>query len=125
MSQDAHFYARGSQDEGFATVGQMDSSHPSMKDADGWPATKFFYAAAVDPGNARVVARLADGTPLLIDKQMGEGHVLLFASGFDNVTNDLAAEPGVCRVCGPDGAVSLRRGASERSAGGGFVCAAA
>ena len=43
---------------------------------------------------ARVVARLADGTPLLMDKQMGEGHVLLFASGFDNVTNDLPLHPG-------------------------------
>ena len=92
-AQDAHFYARGSQDEGFATVGQMDSSHPSMKDADGWPATKFYYAAKIDPGNARVVARLADGSPLLIDKQMGEGHVLLFASGFDNVSNDLPLSP--------------------------------
>ena len=44
-------------------------------------------------GQARVAARLADGTPLLIDKQMGEGHVLLFASGFDNLTNDLPLNP--------------------------------
>ena len=40
------------------------------------------------------MARLADGTPLLIDKQVGEGHVLLFASGFDNLTNDLPLSPG-------------------------------
>jgi hypothetical protein len=40
-----------------------------------------------------VVAKLADGTPLVLDKQMGEGHVLLFASGFDNVTNDLPLTP--------------------------------
>ena len=45
-------------------------------------------------GSSRVVARLADGTPLLLDKQMGEGHVLLFASGFENVTNDLPLHPG-------------------------------
>jgi len=36
---------------------------------------------------------LADGTPLLVDKQVGEGHVLLFASGFDNLTNDLPLSP--------------------------------
>ena len=30
---------------------------------------------------------------LMLDKQMGEGHVLLFASGFDNVTNDLPLTP--------------------------------
>ena len=41
-----------------------------------------------------MVARLADGTPLLIDKQVGEGHVLVFASGFENVTNDLPLSPG-------------------------------
>jgi hypothetical protein len=92
---DGHFYARGSSGGGeFSTVGQADASHPSMKDADGWTGTKFFYAAAVDPEKARVVARLADGTPLLIDKQVGEGHVLLFASGFDNLTNDLPLSPG-------------------------------
>ena len=64
-----------------------------MRDAKGGRARKFFYAAEVDPGKARVVARLADGTPLLIDKQVGEGHVLVFASGFDNVTNDLPLNP--------------------------------
>jgi hypothetical protein len=64
-----------------------------MRDAKGFEGTKFFYAAAIDPGNARVVARLADGTPLLVDKQVGEGHVLLFASGFDNLSNDLPLNP--------------------------------
>jgi hypothetical protein len=91
---DGHFYSRGlSEDGAFTTVGSADASHPSMKDANGFEGTKFFYAAAVDPGNARVVTKLADGTPLLIDKQVGEGHVLLFASGFDNLTNDLPLNP--------------------------------
>jgi hypothetical protein len=91
---DGHFYARGSvEDAAFATVGAADAAHPSMRDANGWQGTKFFYAAAVDPGKARVVARLGDGTPLLVDKQLGEGHVLLFASGFDNFTNDLPVSP--------------------------------
>jgi hypothetical protein len=89
-AQDGHFYAR---DGSFATVGAVDGSHPSMKDADGWAATKFYYAAKIDPGDGRVVARLADGSPLLVDRQVGEGHVLLFASGFDNVTNDLPLSP--------------------------------
>jgi hypothetical protein len=91
---DGHYYARGSAaDEGFSTVGQVDAAHPSMKDSNGWEDAKFYYAAAVDPGDARVVARLADGSPLLIDKQVDEGHVLLFASGFDNLTNDLPLDP--------------------------------
>src|SRR6185437_9697982 len=43
--------------------------------------------------NARVAAWLTDGTPLLLDKQIGEGHVLLLATGLDNLTNDLPLHP--------------------------------
>jgi hypothetical protein len=91
--EDGHFYARGASGVGFVGAGEMDASHPAMKDANGWEGAKFFYASAVRPEKARVVAKLADGTPLVLDRQMGEGHVLLFASGFDNVTNDLPLNP--------------------------------
>jgi hypothetical protein len=87
---DAHFYARAG---GFSTVGQVDAAHPAMKDSANWADAKFYYAAVIDPGHSRMVARLADGTPLLLDKQIGQGHVLLFASGFENVTNDLPLHP--------------------------------
>ena len=87
---DAHFYSRAG---GFSTVGQVDSSHPAMKDSAGWADAKFYYASVMDAGRSRVVARLADGTPLLLDKQIGQGHALVFASGFDNVTNDLPLHP--------------------------------
>src|SRR5438874_2565315 len=90
---DGHFYSRGASGAGYVGAGEMDASHPALKDANGWQGAKFFYAAAVDPGKARVVARLADGTPLVLDRQMGEGHALLFASGFDNLTNDLPLSP--------------------------------
>ena len=47
-----------------------------------WPELKFFYASTVvDVANARVVARLADKTPLVLDKQIGEGHALVFRFG--------------------------------------------
>ena len=54
---------------------------------------KVLYAAVVDPAQARVAARLTDGTPLLVEKQLGEGHLLLFASGMENLTNDLPLHP--------------------------------
>ena len=82
-----------------ATVGQADFTCPALEQAQpgrdngGWSATKFLYAATVDPSHARVAARLNDGTPLLLERQMGEGHVLLFASGLDNLTNDLPLHP--------------------------------
>ena len=45
-----------------------------------------------------MAARLTDGTPLLLEKQIGEGHVLLFTSGLENLTNDLPLHPRLCSV---------------------------
>jgi len=95
-ARDLHDYAR---DEGAATVGQVDFSYPALEQAQpgrdngGWAAVKVFYATAVDPAQARVAARLADGTPLLLEKQVGEGRILLLTSGLDNLTNDLPLHP--------------------------------
>jgi hypothetical protein len=47
----------------------------------------------VDERDARVTVRLQDGTALLSEKAVGEGRVMLFASGFDNLTNDLPLHP--------------------------------
>ena len=49
---------------------------------------KFYQAVHVNPGAAHVAARLGDDTPLLLEKQLGEGRVLVFASTFDNISND-------------------------------------
>jgi hypothetical protein len=54
---------------------------------------KVYYAAGVDATQARVIVRLNDSTPLLLEKQIGEGHVLLFTSGLDNLTNDFPLRP--------------------------------
>ena len=64
-----------------------------MANSERWAGVKFYYAVAVDPSNSRVVARLTDQTPLLLDKKIGEGHVLLLASGLDDLTNDLPVHP--------------------------------
>ena len=78
------------------TVGSSDASYPAVAKAGGWPGVKFFYALNVDPGSdqgagpgaARVIVRLADQTPLLLEKRIGEGRVVLLTSGLDNLTND-------------------------------------
>jgi hypothetical protein len=74
-------------------VGSSDSSFPAVAKAGGWPGVRFFYALDVEPGDARVIVRLADQTPLLMEKRLGEGRVLLFASGLDNITNDFPLQP--------------------------------
>ena len=81
----------------YMAVGSSDSSHPSVSKADGWTGVKFFYALDVDPGNgpdaARVIVRLGDQTPLLLEKRIGEGRVVLLTSGLDNLTNDFPLHP--------------------------------
>ncbi len=95
--KDVHDYARGG--AGSIAVGAVDFTHPAMADAQpgrdngGWAGAKVLYAAVVDPAGARVAAQLSDGTPLLLDRAMGEGHILLFTTGFDNLTNDLPLHP--------------------------------
>ena len=56
-----------------------------------------------------MIVWLTDQTPLLMEKQIGEGHVLLLASGFDNLTNDLPVRPAF--------ACSVRRSNSTLSCG--------
>ena len=41
----------------------------------------------------RVLMRLADGTPLLLERAIGDGRVLLFTSSLDREWNDLAVQP--------------------------------
>ncbi len=77
----------------YLTVGDADPSYPSIAKADRWSGVKFYYATQVDESGSRVVARLADHTPLLLEKRIGEGRVLLLTSGLDNVTNDFPLHP--------------------------------
>ena len=77
----------------YMAVGSSDSSYPAVAKAEGWPGVKFFYALDVDPGDSRVIVRLGDQTPLLLEKRLGEGRVMLLTSGLDNLTNDFPLHP--------------------------------
>jgi hypothetical protein len=77
----------------YMAVGSSDSSYPAVAKANGWAGVKFFYALDVDPGAARVIVRLGDQTPLLLEKRIGEGRVVLLTSGLDNLTNDFPLHP--------------------------------
>ncbi len=78
----------GREGERFQTAAWLDPSYASIQKDNDWSGVKFYRAIKVDPGKARVAARLSDETPLLIDQQLGEGHVEVFASTFDNIDND-------------------------------------
>jgi len=77
----------------YMAVGSSDSSYPGVQSASGWPGVKFYYALNIDPAGARVIVRLSDQTPLLLEKRIGEGRVVLLTSGLDNLTNDFPLNP--------------------------------
>jgi hypothetical protein len=79
--------------ERYLSVGETDPTHASIGKNGNLSGLKVFYAVGVDAANSHVVARLTDGTPLLLDKKIGEGRVLLFTSGLDNLTNDFPLLP--------------------------------
>ena len=88
---ESRYYSRTN--DRFLSVGDADPSYPSVAKADRWSGVKFYFAVRVDPGDSRVAARLTDQTPLLLEKKIGEGSVLLFTSGLDNLTNDFPLHP--------------------------------
>jgi hypothetical protein len=83
---DTRYFARDG--DRFQTAAWLDSAYPSIHGAGRWDDVKFYQAVRIQPGSARVAARLGDETPLLLEKQLGEGRVLVFASTFDNISND-------------------------------------
>ena len=87
------------ENESVQTAAQLDTSYPAIGSggtAKGWDGVEIFQFAKLqvpDSPEYRVAARLANGLPLLVDKKVGEGHVIVFASAFDNVANNLPIQP--------------------------------
>jgi len=73
----------------FETVAAADAEHPSLRRANKLDGVKFYQVIKVDPGQSHVIARLTNQEPLLLEKQVGEGRVIVFTSTFDNIGNDL------------------------------------
>jgi hypothetical protein len=73
----------------FLSVSEIDVGHPALRNVDRFSGVKFYQAIRVTPAKSQVLARLNDQTPLVLERQIGEGKVLVFASTFDNGENDL------------------------------------
>ncbi|MFB3778112.1 MAG: BatA domain-containing protein [Bryobacteraceae bacterium] len=77
------------QGERFLAVDWLDTAHPSIRRANRWEGVQFYQVFPVQAGgNTRVLARVSDQTPVLLEGQVGAGRVLVFASTFDNLAND-------------------------------------
>lgn len=72
----------------YRNVAQTDRSYPPLAQTGPLEAVKFYQTLRVDTGDARVAARLNDGSPLLYEKRVGEGRVVVLTSTLDNISND-------------------------------------
>jgi Aerotolerance regulator N-terminal/von Willebrand factor type A domain len=83
--------------EAVMTVASADASYPAFARAQNWGGVDFFQAVKLQLPQAspdvRVAAKLSDGSPLLVDRKIGEGHAIVFTSTFDNISNNLPIEP--------------------------------
>lgn len=78
----------------YAAVGSMDASHPALRGVGSLRAARFYRHAAIVPAaEDELLASLDDGAPLLIERALGAGRVLLFTSSLDREWNDLAVQP--------------------------------
>jgi hypothetical protein len=70
-------------------AGYVDEQNAALAGAGSFQNVQFFQTVRLTPRpDVRVVAKLADGSPLLTEERLGEGRILIFASMLDNSTND-------------------------------------
>src|SRR6202163_3276686 len=79
----------GREGDRFLTVTDIDAGHPALRSVERFNGVKFYQAIHVGSAKSRVLAKLNDQTPLVLERAIGEGKVLAFTSTFDNVLNDL------------------------------------
>ena len=80
---------RTSDDRTVQGVGFVDTQHSALAGAGRFENVQFFQTNRITPKpDAHVLARLADGAPLLVEERMGEGRTLTFTSTVDNTSND-------------------------------------
>ena len=99
----------GREGDRFLTVTDVDAGHPALRSVDRFNGVKFYQAIHVNPTKSRVLAKMNDQTPLVLERNIGEGKVLAFTSTFDNVLERSADACLVGSVRLADGSLSGRR----------------
>jgi hypothetical protein len=70
-------------------AGYVDEQTPALAGVGRFQNVQFLDSVQFQPkAGARVLAKLADGSPLVVEEHMGEGRMLIFTSTLDNSSND-------------------------------------
>lgn len=84
----------GREQQRFQFAGPMDESHPVLNQVKSFQGVKFYRYAKLPVGDEdNVLARLSDGSPLLVERQVGDGRMLILSSSLGNIWNDLPVNP--------------------------------
>ncbi len=88
----------GKPDESFGTVSAVDYDHPALAAfGDSQFATlggvTFKALWGVEPGDAAVLMKASNGSPLLVEKAFGKGRVMLFSSTCDRDWTNFPVRP--------------------------------
>jgi hypothetical protein len=75
-------------------VATVQTAHPVLRDAQDWHRVRFLKHLTLQPAEGdQVLVRLADGAPLLIERTVSAGRMLVLAAPLDRQWNDLAIHP--------------------------------
>jgi hypothetical protein len=75
-------------------VGEVAGTHPVLREATDWNRVRFFRQRAIQPtADDKTLIALDDGTPLLIERALGAGRMLILTMPVDRRWNDLAIHP--------------------------------
>lgn len=75
-------------------VSQVNTGHPLLNDLSGWDDIHIAHMASIAPARGdQVLMTASNDEPLLLERPMGRGRVLLFTSSLDNDWNDLPVQP--------------------------------
>jgi hypothetical protein len=75
-------------------VGRIDTTHPLLAATDGWRGVSVTRLLPLEvAADDRVLIALEDGRPLLIERKVGEGRIVLLTTSLDNTWSDLPVHP--------------------------------
>jgi len=78
----------------YVAVGAMDVGHPALRGLESIRGARFTRYATIEPAaEDEVLMSLETGPPLLIERELGAGQVLVYASTLDRQWNDLVVQP--------------------------------
>jgi hypothetical protein len=75
-------------------IGPVDDSHPILREPEAWRGVRFFKRMHITPAESdRSLLSFEDGAPLLLERPLDAGRVLVMAAPLDREWNDLAVHP--------------------------------